>query len=328
MTLTIGQVQALATKAINERVGDAVFKSNAYLARIRAKEKKWSGERMSFPVEYFASASTTGRFYVGSEALDNTEYDPYTEMAFDLIELEETLVLSKRDIARSSTKESKIRLLEQRLKSMKKAMSERLAIGVFSDGTASGGDLKTLNGKQMPGMAAYLISSGSYGGLASTDVATHIAYIIGNSGTGRALTTALIQTALGGATEGNEKPTLGVSRQPAFNELIELLKPSQRTTRDSNLSGLGHEKNTLVYNGVDFIIDNLAPTTSSTVSHFSLINEEYVNLFSHPDFNMSSMEKDGLETADALLNRVFWKGAYVAEILRYNGQLRDITVVA
>jgi hypothetical protein len=321
MTLSVGQVQALATKAINERVGDAVFKSNAYLERLRKKQKSWSGERMSFPVNYLDDASTTGSFYQGSEALDNTEYDPYTEMAFELIELQETLVIAKRDLARNQSKQGKIKLLEQRLKDVKKAMASRLTKGLMSDGTASGGDTKTLNGKQMPGLAAFMIASGTYGGLSSADVSANIAYISSNAGVNRALTLALHQKVLGGASEGNEKPTLAISQQGVFNELLALIAPYQRTTREDSLSGLGHGKNTLVYNGVDHIIDNLAPANT-----LSFINEEYVNLFTHPEFDMSTMEKDGLETADALLNRIFWKGGYVCEVLRYQGQIKDITV--
>lgn len=323
MTISAGQLIALGTKGIVTKggVADMAFKDNAYLERLRAKQGVYSGNTLNFPVNYKNSDDTTGSFYSGSEALSTQEYDPYTELQFELKEIQETLFISHGDIAKNSGKEGRIKLLEARLKSMKQALTERMTKGVFSDGTASTG---AMTAKQFVGTQAFLLNTGvNYGGLLSSDVASHVAYVLSNSGTARALTTALDQQAIGGASEGNNKPTLRIMRQNVMDQFVELLKPYQRTTREDSLNGLGHSKNTLVYSGIDSIVDNL--TVAQTISY---LNEEFVKLYVHPEYDMVTMEKDGLETKDGVLNRVFLKGAYACNLLRFQGYLKDIQVAS
>lgn len=320
MTISIGQVQALGVKGIESKGGvrDAVFKNHAYLARLRAKEGTYSGEKMTFPFMYKDDTNSTGKFYNGAESLSLNMYDPFTELSFDLIEIEESLVITHRDLARNSGKEGRIKLLEQRLKHMEMALRQRFTKGIFSDGTAVTGALTTA---QFPGMLKFLKSSSvNYGGLTETDVSQHVAYVLANGGTNRSLTTALDQSALGGASEGNERPTLRIMRQNVMNEFVELIKPFQRTTRENSLDGLGHEKNTLVYSGVDSIVDNLSPANA-----IAYLNEEHVKLYSHPEYNMKRIQKDDLEDTDAMLQRLFWKGVYVNAVLRYSAKLEDIS---
>jgi len=169
---------------------------------------------------------------------------------------------------------------------------------------------------------AFLKSSAvNYGGVTSTDVSVHVAYVNSNSGTNRAVTSALHQATLGGCSEGEEKPTLVIMRQGVMNSFIELLKPHQRTTRESTLDNLGHGGNTLVYSGVDHIVDNLAPDASMI-----FLNEKYVRLYAHPEYKMKRVQKEDLETQDAMLERLFLKGVYACSVLRYQGLGKDIAV--
>lgn len=319
MALSIGQVQALTTKGIEAKGGlrDSIFKNHAYLARLKKNEGIYSGEKMTFPFNYVDDLGANGSYYTGAEALSLDIYDPFTELSFDIIELQETVVIPHRDIARNSGKEGKLKLVAERLKMAEKSLQQKFTKGIFSDGTALTGALTV---KQFPGLQSFLIASGTYGGVSSTDVATNVAYIAHNSGTNRAITTALIQEVLGGASEGNEKPTLAIMKQGVMNNFIELLKPHQRTTRESTLNGLGHEGNTLVYSGIDCIVDNLHEANA-----ISFLNEKYVRLYAHPEYNMKHVEKPDLETVDAIMNRLFWKGVFACSVLRYQGKLDDIT---
>ena len=321
MALTVGQVQALTVKGIEAQGGvrDAIFKNHAYLNRLKPKQGIYSGEKQTFPFNFKDDTDSTGSFYQGAEALSLDMYDPYTELEFSLIEIQETLVITHRDLARNSGKEARLKLIGQRLKTMETAMRQRFTKGIYSDGTAATGALTT---KQFAGQLSFLKdSSVNYGGVTNTDISVHVAFVNDNSGTDRALTTALHQNVLGGASEGDEKPTLGIMRQNVMNEFIELIKPHQKTTRENNLDGLGHDKNTLVYSGVDHIVDNL-----SIAQAISFINEKHVRLYSHPEYDMKRTEKGDLETVDAMLQRLFWKGTYAADVLRFQGILKDIQV--
>jgi hypothetical protein len=313
MTLSVGQVQALTVKGIEAKGGvrDAVFKNHSYLKRLREKQGVYSGEKMSFPFMYQDDEDSTGSWYEGAETLSLDMYDPFTELSFDLKELQESLVITHRDLARNSGKEARIKLVDARLSHMEMAMRQRFTRGIYGDGT---------NTKEVLGVQTFLKSSSvNYGGVTDTDVSVHVATVLSNSGTARALSTALDQAALGGASEGEEKPTLRIMPQLVMNQFIELLKPHQRTTRESSLNGLGHEGNTLVYSGVDSIVDNLAPAGS-----IIYLNEKHVKLWSHPDYDMKRVQKGDLETMDAMLQRLFWKGIYVCDVLRYQAWLKDI----
>lgn len=320
MTLSVGQVQALTVKGIDAAGGvrDAVFKNNAYLARLRAKQKAWAGYKLTIPFQYMDSTQTTGAYYQGAEALSLDMYDPYTELSFDLKEIHESVVITHEDLAKNSGKEARLKLVAERLKTAEMAMRERFSKGIFSDGTAATGALTT---KQFVGMQAFLKSSSvNYGGVTDTDASVHVAYVNDNGGTDRALTTGLHQAALGGASEGEEKPSVGIMQQLVMNKFIELIKPHQRTVRE-NLDGLGHDKNTLVYSGIDHIVDNLSPSKS-----IIFLNEKHVNLYAHNEYDMKRVSMKDLETMDAMLERIFFKGAYACGILRYQAWLKDISV--
>lgn len=322
MTLSVGQVQALTVKGIEAKGGvrDAIFKNHAYLARLKSMEGVYAGEKMTFPFNYKDDTETVGGFYQGAEALSLDIYDPFTELSFDLIEAEQSLVITHRDLARNSGKEARLKLIKERLAMLEKAMRQVLTKGIFSDGTVSTG---ALSASQFPGLQAFLKNSAvNYGGVTSTDVSVHIAYVSSNSSVNRALSTSLIQSVIGGASEGEEKPTVGIMKQGVMNAMIELLKPYQRTTRESTLNGLGHEENTLVYCGIDHIVDNLAPANS-----IAYLNEKHVKLYAHPEYNMKRVGKENLESVDAILERLFWKGVYACDVLRYQGWLKDITEV-
>lgn len=323
MTISVGQVEALTAKGIDADGGvkDAVFKNHAYLERLKAKEGIYSGEKKTFPFNYFDDTQTNGSYYRGAQALSLDVYDPMTELSFDLIELQESIVITNRDIARNSGREARLNLVAEKLKIGEKGMRQRFTKGIFSDGTVSTG---ALSAEQFIGVQAFLKSSGvNYGGVTSTDISVHIAYVNSNSGTNRALTTALHQATLGGASEGEEKPTLVICQQGVMNAFAELLKPHQRTTRESTLDGLGHKGNTLVYSGVDHIVDNLSPANSML-----FLNENYVRLYGHPDFNMKRYQKDSLETSDAMLQRITYKGVYACSVLRFNGWLKDLSTLS
>lgn len=319
MTLSVGQVNALAVKGIESKggVADAIFKNHAYLNKLKMNEGTYSGTQKTFPFNFLDDADTTGGFYTGAEALSLDLYDPFTELAFDLKEIQETLVISHLDLAKNTGKEARLNLLDERLKFMEKSMRQKMVKGIFSDGTAATGMLTT---KQFVGMQAFLKSSSvNYGGVTDTDVPVHVAYVAANGAVNRALTTALIQDVIGGASEGEEKPTLGIATQAVMNQFLELIKPHQRTTRESSLNGFGHAGNTLVYSGIDHIVDNLSPANSIVY-----LNEKFVKLYSHPEYNMKVVKKEDLETMDAVMQRLFYKGVYACNVLRYQGWLKDI----
>lgn len=314
MTLSVGQVGSLATFGIESAggVADAVWKNNWYLNRLKTKQGGYSGTSKKFPFQYMDDTQTTGSFYTGAEALTLDMYDPYTSLEFFLKEVQETLVISSLDLALNTGKEARLNLLDERMQTTEKAMRQRIARTIFGTGTVA---------KEFVGMQAFLKSSAvNYGGVTSTDVPVHVAAVASNAGVLRALSTQLIQGIIGSASEGEERPSIGLMPQVVMNQFIELIKPHQRTSKE-NLNGLGHAGPQLYYSGIDHAVDNLAPASSIVY-----LNEKHVKLYVHPEYDMKVVSKDSLETMDAILRRIHLKALYACNVLRFQGWLKDIIV--
>ena len=90
--ITIDTVQALTTKGIEAAGGvrDAVFENHSYLKRLRAKQGVYHGSKMTFP--FIFDATGNGSYYNGAETLSLDLYDPITELSFNIINLQETLI--------------------------------------------------------------------------------------------------------------------------------------------------------------------------------------------------------------------------------------------
>ena len=325
MAITISGLQALTVKGIDTKGGvkDAVFKNDPYLKRLKEKQGVYNGEKHTSPFNYMDSTQTTGSYYQGAESLSSSmvPYDPITSLEWNLVEIQETLVISHADLAKNSGDAGKLKLLEQRLKLMEKAMRERITKGIYSDGTIATG---ALTAKQFIGMLAFLKNTAvNYGGISSADVSVHVAYVNKNAGTPRALTTALHQKVKGGCSEGSDVPTVGLMRQNVMDEFIELIVPHQRTVKENTLNGMGHTGEILHYSGLDHFVDNLSIAASIT-----MLNEEYVKMFVHPDYDMKRTQVDNLDDQDAMMQRLFLKGVYACNVLRRQGLLGDLIVQA
>lgn len=320
MALPFSQLDALGTKLIKEKASFGIFNSNEVAKRMRAKQEiEDGGNTITCPLAVVDDAGTTGGFYSPRDTLSLDEYDGFSASQHDWKFLQESVVLYKADIAKNSGKTGAVKLLASKVKLAEMAMAQRIIKGILSDGTVSTG---ALSAEQFVGLQAVIASSGSYGGISSTDLASWVSYVDDNSGSNRTLTQAIldkgfdqtIEEGLGGAT-------MGLCDKNVFTKVKGLFTGIQRTTRESTLNGLGHKGTVLVYNGIDYIVENNMP--ANTLFH---VDERHFKLHVHKDNNMRIQEESNLETADAMLKRIFLYGNTIASERKFHSRINDITV--
>lgn len=117
------------------------------------------------------------------------------------------------------------------------------------------------------------------------------------------------------------RATLAIMAKLVFSKVKGLLTAQQRTTRESTMDGFGHKGIILVYNGIDFLIENLMP--SGVLYH---IAEEFFKLHVLEGHFMRLDKHASLETADALMERIFIYGQIVGSERKYHSKIGDITI--
>lgn len=320
MTLTYTQITALTNKLIKKKLTEGVFKNDKLLKRFRTnQELEDGGTSITCPLYTVDDTGSTGEFFSPRDTLALTEYDGISSSDHAWRYIQESVVIYKADIAKNGGDSGKVKLVSAKVKQAEMAMKQRMIKGILSDGGASLGAADT---DQFDGLEAIIAESGTYGGIAPADLASWVSYVDDNSGSLRALTQAIMDKAFDQTVEeGLGGASLGMMDKSVFTKFKGLLTGQQRVTREDTVNGQGHKGQTIVYNGIDHMIVNLMP--ASTLFY---VDEEHCKLHVHREHNMRRQSISDLETADALLERIFLYGNIVASERKYHSRVNDITV--
>lgn len=315
MALQTTQLTATTNKLIDKKVVDGVFKSNGTYALLSQSGKmkfRDGGVKLSFPISTIDEDETTGGWYSGTQGLDGSEYDPISDSQHDWKNIYEHVTIPWDMLDKASGPANQVGLLASRVDIAFKAMAHRMGTALHNDGS---------DAKAFVGLDKIMSTTETYGGIAVADFAEWIAAITQGAtpGTAQALTLSRIQSTMGSATEGQDKPDFAILRQNVFNELWNLLQPHQRLAHDDNMSGLGHS-GTLKFNGIPWIIDS-----KNKANAISFLNSDYFFLVAHPKKNMKRESFNTLESADAFRTRITFMGSLICSNRRFQGRLEDIT---
>jgi hypothetical protein len=320
MSFSYNQVTAITHDLIKNKMTEGVFKASKFLSRLREKQDiEDGGNKIICPLMTEDDTGTTGEFYSPRDQLSLDEYDGISASEHDWKYIQETVVVYKADIAKNSGRAGVLKLVDKKVRQGELAMRQRMSKGVFSDGTAATGAL-TVN--QYVGLQKIIQDSGSYGGISPADLATWVATVLDNGGADRALTLDLINQAKDLSTEeGIGGPTLGIMTKEVFTKFKGLLDANQRTMREDSLSGQGHKGLEISYMGIPHIIDNNMPAQT-----LYYVDENHFKLHVQKDNNMRRQSISDLETADALLERIFCYSAVAASERKFHASVEDITI--
>jgi hypothetical protein len=314
MALTYTQLSAIAQNTIDNTLTDNVYSATPVLKRFSDKSKKVAGG-LKIQVPVISSVTGAGGAFSDLDTLTVTRTDNMSAAVYDWKQYYEPIRVSNLDLAKCSGDAAKLDLVASKIKIGEMNFAENLSAGLFSDGTGS-------SAKVITGFAAMIAGSGTYGGIAPTDLASWIAQVKQGAtpGTPEALTLARIQALIGACTNGKDRPSLLVSKQNVFDEAYSLFTPNQRFESEDVLKA-GFKS--LMINGIPLVVDSHAPDESMYA-----INEEYAQLFVHKDNNMRKEHHQSLETSDSMLTKIFWMGNLGCSQRRTHGVLQDIEVAA
>lgn len=316
MSFSYTQVDAITHDLILKKLTEGVFTDNSYMERmIMNRETEDGGNKIIAPLYVVDSTGTTGEFYSPRDTLSLQEYDGISASEHEWRYIHESVVIYKSDIGKNQGRLGVLKLVDKKVNQARLAMMERMTKGSLSDGTVSTG---ALDDDQFDGLELIIASSGAYGGITPGDLSTWVSYVDDNSGTNRTLTQAIVDKAFD-QTEG--RATLGLSDKSVFTKIKGLLTGIQRTTRENTLDGLGHKGIALVYNGIDHLIEN-----QMSGNRLFYISEEFFKLHVMNGHFMRVERHSSLETADALLERIFLYGNVVAQERKYHSRVNDISV--
>lgn len=272
----------IVTTTIESRSGviaDNVTKNNALLARLKqkGKVKKISGGSLIYQELSYAE---NGNFswYSGYDLLPVAAQDVLSAAQFSLKQCAVPVVVSGLEKLQNAGKEQMLDLVESRMEVAEATMENRIAEGVYSDGTGYGG-------KQLTGLQAAIIgvpTTGTYGGI---DRATWT-FWRNQVSTGGALTAANVQARMNGLwasmVRGKDRPDLIVFDNNCWNAYMASLQPLQRFT-DPKMAELGFAS--VKFMDADVVLDGgLGGYTPADTGYF--LNTNYLFFRPHADRNM------------------------------------------
>lgn len=320
MVFPFAGLAAIGVNAVRGELTEGPFVGRELLKRFRDKQEfEDGGLQIQAPRYGIDDTGTTGAPYSPRDALSLDEYDGVTASLHDWKYNQETLVLYKPDLGKSSGKRAQLKYLDVKMRLMKRAWEQKLIKQILSDGTANTG---VLNANQMIGIRAVIATSGSYGSINSSDDASWASTVDSNSDVDRTLTQAIIDKAFDQGHDGSGNgPSLFLMDKSVFTKFRGLLTPFQQTQRESSIGGLGQKSQVVVYNGVDWLVENLMP--GKTIIG---IDEENFKLVVDPKNNMRVEKHDSLETLDAMLIRQFLYANTIGFERKFHVQIDDISV--
>jgi len=312
MALTYGQITAITEKLYIPRMIDNVYDTNAVLKRMNRPEYlklSTGGEKVIAPVISSSTASLT-KWYAANDALTTTSSDNITASEFEWKSLFEPIRISRQDLLKNAGDAQKLSLISSKMEIAKSGLQDSLGTGIFSDGSTTANSIV--------GLQNLMSTSSTYGGIAVADMASWVASVKSNGAVARSLTLGLMQQADGSATYADDvRPTVLVCKQNVLDQVWGLFQAHQRLMSEE-MAGLGFS-NILTFNGKPVIADSHA-----VAGQIFFIDEKHVFLQVMKDENMRVETLEKLESANAMLTKIFWMGALVCNSRRSNALLSDI----
>lgn len=314
----------LITTTIQSRTGSLannVLKNNALLKRLsdKGKVKPVSGGTSIFQELTYAENSTF-MYYDGGEALNISASDVMSAAEYAWKQAAVAVYITGKEEAINSGKEAFIDLLESRVENAEDTMKNNISIGVYSDGTGTGG-------KQIGGLQ-YLVQdtpSGLVGGINATTFPfwKNVTFDATTDG-GAAVTAANIQTYMNRVyiqlVRGADTPDLIVADNNYWRAYLESLQAIQRITSDK-MADAGFLS--LKYMNSDVVLDGGFGAAAPT-NHMYFLNTKFLFYRPHRERNMVALSPDRFAVnQDATVKLTGWMGNMTCSNRSLQGVLKD-----
>lgn len=316
----VSDIVATTIQSRSRKIADNVTKNNAALAKLneRGNVKPVSGGNLIYQELSFAENGNAG-WYSGYDLLPVAAQDVISAAEFSFKQLACPVVISGLETLQNSGKEAFIDLLESRIAVAEATMMNRLAAGVYADGTGSGG-------KELTGLNAAVPTtptSGVYGGIdratwsfwrpALENVNTYASNARPVQATLNAIWAKLVR--------GQERPDLIIMDTAMWNNYIQELQALQRFS-DPKTASFGFPS--IKFMDADVVLDGGIGGFAPSKTAF-LLNTKYIFLRPHSQRNMVplSPNKRYAINQDAEVQILAWAGNMTCSGSMFQGRVID-----
>lgn len=251
---------------------DTILNSNTFATRQLGRAKKWSGERLRFPIK--VSKNPTGTSFSGFDSLPTNATNNRILLTYSPAFYQISVALPLDELSANKGEEQVLDLARVELEGAAHDMADDIGTLFWSTGTGNsskdflglgaivddGTDVSTIGGQ----------SRSTYGTLASTVTAS-----------GGTLTLALMQTLYSAVSSGSQVPTLGLATEAVADFYEQLLNPQERISKDVPMMKKGLVGGT-GFTGLFFKGFPILPDEKATSQTLTFVNEDYVDFYALP----------------------------------------------
>lgn len=311
--VNLGQMLSTTLKKYRPTLTDNIHNSNALFFLMKDKgaiKEEDGGERIVEPLMY--ATNTTAGSYDGYDQLDVTPQEGIDAAEYNWKQYSASITISGKQIRQNAGRKEKIiDLLKAKTDQAELSMRAQLTAGLFSDGTGN-------NSKDLTGLKAAVLDSGTYGGINS---ATYTWWASNVDSTSEALSLADMRVAFNtGSLGGSNTPDILITTQTLFEKYealltsdIDMLAPGVKKMGDAGFQTLG-------FKGVPIVWDE---DCNSTYMYF--VNTKHTKLVVHKDANFDTTDFEKPEDQDALVAQILWMGNLTVNRRKANNLLSGKT---
>ncbi len=301
MDPNVGVLLATTLKNYRKTLTDNIHRSNAVWLLMKengSMRTEDGGERIVEPLMY--GKNSTAGSYSGYDTLDTTPQTGIDAAEFNWKQYSVSISISGEEQRKNAGSSRVVNLLEAKIQQAELSLKESLTTGLFSDGTGNGS-------KNLTGLEAMVLGSGTYGGINSA--APNTWWQAGVESTSEALGLPKMRTGYNTASVGgNDAPDLIVTTQTLF-ESYETLFTTTGSNTNWRTETSGSKKvadggfQTLQFKGVPIVWDEQCP---SGTMYF--LNTKHMKLVTHKDANFATTENVKPDNQDAHVQQVLFMG--------------------
>lgn len=296
----MGALLATTLKNYSATLTDNIHKGNALFLLLKKKgaiKELEGGERIVEPLMY--GKNDTARSYSGWDQLLVTPQEGIDAAEFNWKQYSASIAISGEELRKNAGSKTRIiNLLDARVKQAEMSIREEIGTGIFSDGTGNGS-------KDLTGLRAMVLASGTYGGINSATYPFWQSTVDATAAT----TLAIWRTQFNSASiDGSDTPDLVVTTQTVYEGYEAKLTnnanyvsfqtpgPGTKTLGDAGFQALE-------FKGKPVVWDSLCPS-----GYVYFLNLNHMKLVVHADANFKVTDKLQPVNQDGFVRHILFMG--------------------
>jgi len=317
----ISDIVATTIESRTGKIADSVSKNNAILMKLKqgGRIQTFSGGSIITHELSFAANGNAG-FYSGYDLLPVAGQDVISWASYDIKQAACPVVISGLEQLQNNGKEAIIDLMDGRLQVAEDSMANLISMGLYSDGTGSGG--KTITGLEAavpPGTSTARIATGTYGGIDRSAWAFWQPFYVKDATQSTTTLPPAMNALYANLVRGADRPDLIVCDNLFWEAYVATLQAQQRFMQ-AETGELGFAN--LLYMNVPVVLDGgIGGFAAPSTAYF--LNTKYLKYRPHADrqFVPLSPNKRYAINQDAEVQIIGWAGNLTCGGQLFQGRL-------